>query len=194
MSAASEPFFRAITCRGVRRGLRLERVYWDALADMSKSKACSVGDIIADIHEAGLEGSNSLSSAVRAHVMQHYFETVRLMGDRLKPASVGSIVHVISGPAFTLSITKRILHYNAAFIAFVQGHFAEGNTGEAFRGLALTLDTRIEDVLRQLEVSPNRPVSSGFAIGVSERRVRGKLNIALLPALEEPIVLATIVQ
>lgn len=187
------PVFRAVTCRGVRRGLRLERVFWEGLSEMSRIEGRTIGDLIADMHE-GPENGGSLSSRVRSLVARHFFERCHALERALLPDNIGAIVHAVPSPAFALSEERRILYYNGAFISFLQLRFTGAESADVFRRLALSLDTRIEEVIAQLRSAPGRPVTSGFALGISDRRVRGKLNLALIPNAQVPAVLATILQ
>lgn len=191
--AALVPQFRAVTCRGVRRGLRLEKVFWDGLAEIARADGSTVGDLIADIHD-DLDGSGSLSSRVRSCVADHFVRRSHTLQATLHPDHIGAIVHAVPSPAFALSEGRRILYYNGAFISFLQLRFTGAESADVFGRLALSLDTRIEDVIAKLHETPGRPTSSGFALGISDRRVRGKLNLALIPNARVPVVLATIVQ
>ncbi|MEM9999924.1 MAG: ribbon-helix-helix domain-containing protein [Pseudomonadota bacterium] len=189
----AKPHFRAVMAGGVRRGLRLEQIYWRGLSEISQLRGMTVGDLVAAVHDRTDEGG-SLSSAVRSYVAQHYINRCQEFETRMAADHVAAIVHSIPSPAFALTSSRRIVHYNGPFIAFLQLGFSGPSSQEAFRNLALTLDTKIEDVINELQESRGRPTSSGFAIGIAEKRVRGKLNMALVPSADEPIVLSTIVQ
>jgi hypothetical protein len=77
-------------------------------------------------------------------------------------------------------------------VAFIQTRFNTAEASELLRGLRLTLDTPLEQVIERLRADPTAAVVSGYAIGLADRRMRGQLRLTLAPTSDRTIVVAFI--
>ncbi|MEP1441917.1 MAG: ribbon-helix-helix domain-containing protein [Hyphomicrobiales bacterium] len=186
-----QPHFRAVNSHGVRRGLRLERTYWEYLDAMSQSEGRSVGDIIADI-DLSIPEKGSLSSAVRAFVADRLSNRVEMLEGYLSCELSIATLSASTAPTFILSENKRILHYNRTFVRYVRKHFNEMETSDILKNMALTFDLPTSEIFQTLSNDHNKILTSGFAFGVSERRIRGKVNFVALPRPNKMLVMVFI--
>lgn len=179
------PHFRAINSGGKRRGFRLEGVFWTALDSITKNAGISVADYVSRLsdHKTGESG---LSSYLRASIMHRVLEQHDRLSRRIDSFSSRSIVAACPVPAFIISADKRILFQNSGFLMYLQTRFSGLDSIEALSNLKLTLETPLVDLIDDMRRDSARPKSTGFTIGYGERRMRGRLNMALAPDMDDP--------
>ncbi|WP_127524357.1 ribbon-helix-helix domain-containing protein [Mesorhizobium sp. Z1-4] len=181
--------FRAVTARGKRRGIRLEKIFWEALSEAAKAEGRALSEVVGAAHDS-LPESGNLASALRV-IGTHWMRArLRQLEHATVPENVFALVQASPSPAFALLDDKRIVHYNLPFLHFVQASFVGVEQAELMRGLRLSLDMQLEDVLNKLKDDPKTPVNTGFALGVVGRRVRGQLKAALAPTPDQSMVVA----
>lgn len=188
----SELRFKAVTARGKRRGIRLERIFWDVLSAASKAAGKSMSDMVAMAHD-GLTEDGNLASALRVIGARWQRDRLWRFESATTPERIYAILQACPSPAFVLSEDKRIVHYNLAFLNFVQTSFIGVEQTEVMRGLRLSLDTQLGTLMERLQEDPLVPVSSGFALGVVGRRVRGQLKATLSPTPDQVMIIAFVV-
>ena len=89
-------------------------------------------------------------------------------------------------PAFIISVDKKILFQNGAFLMYLQTRFTGLDNVDALGNIKLTLETPLVDLIEQMKIVNSRPKQTGFTIGYGERLLRGRLSMALAPDLDEP--------
>ena len=188
----AEPFFRAVNAQGTRKGLRLERDFWSLLEMISREENITIGDIVATI-SAGEVDTGNLTSAVRVFVA-HWLNT-RLSGFRelMSPAAVNGLVNACPTPAFALSAMRQLRFQNAAFQRYVRMAMPTEETDQVERKLRLQFDMNMDELLHQLRDDGRPFVPLGFAIGVNDRRVRGRLNAILAPSWDEEMIIGYVI-
>lgn len=180
-----KPHFRAINSGGKRRGFRLEGVFWKALDTVTRSDGVSVADYVSMLNE-GKTGENGLSSYLRASIMQRVLEQHDQLHDRMEKINSKTIVAACPVPAFIISVDKKILFQNGGFLMYLQTRFTGLDTVEALSNIKLTLETPLLDLINEMKRDSTRPKYTGFTVGYGERRMRGRLNMALAPDLDDP--------
>ncbi|MBN9037883.1 MAG: ribbon-helix-helix domain-containing protein [Rhizobiales bacterium] len=188
-----KPVFRAVLSRGERRGIRLEAIFWKTLSVMSASRAETLGEIVARAAAEVPEGGN-LASTLRVLAARWLSGRVGELERLTSTDAAFAIVHASPSPAFVLTVDRRIVQYNQAFLNFLQARLAAADGSDPMRTVRLTLDTHVEQVIEQLAADPKLPVTTGFALGVAERRVRGQLGLVLAPVHSSAMVIAYITQ
>jgi predicted DNA-binding ribbon-helix-helix protein len=183
--------FRAVNAHGERRGIRLERIFWNTLAEAAAAANRSPAQLIGDT-AAAITGGANLASALRVNAARWLVDALAETRQRSTPEMVFAMVQACPSPVFALSVDKKIVSYNRPFIAFIQSRFTAADPAEMLRGLRLTLDTPLEQALASLVRDPAAAVVSGYAIGLADRRVRGQLRLTLAPTAASRIVVAFI--
>lgn len=188
-----EPIFRAVMAQGERRGIRLERVFWKTLSAIAAARKETLGEVVA--HAAGeVPDSPNLASALRVLAARWLSDRNAELRRLTAADSVFSIIHASPSPAFVLSADKRIVQYNQAFLNFLQARLLAAQSPDLMRSVRLTLDMQIEQVIELLAADPKTPVTTGFALGVAERRVRGQLKLVNAPVSAATMVIAFMTQ
>jgi len=180
-----KPHFRAINSGGKRRGFRLEGVFWQALDSVTKSDGMSVADYVSKLNDVKT-GESGLSSYLRASIMQRVLQQHDRLRDRIDRINSRAIVAACPVPGFIISIDKRILFQNSGFLMYLQTRFTGLDNVESLSNIKLTLETPLIDLIDQMRRDSSRPKYTGFTVGYGERRMRGRLSMALAPDMDDP--------
>ncbi|GAB5460380.1 ribbon-helix-helix domain-containing protein [Hoeflea alexandrii] len=180
-----KPHFRAINSGGKRRGFRLEGVFWKALDAVTRSEGVSVAEYISKLNDVRT-GDNGLSSHLRASIMQRVLEQHERLRDRFSKFNSKTIVAACPVPGFIISVDKRILYQNSGFLMYLQTRFTGLDSVEALSNIKLTLESPLIDMIEEMKRDSSRPKYTGFTVGYGERRLRGRLSMALAPDMDDP--------
>jgi predicted DNA-binding ribbon-helix-helix protein len=195
--AASEPSaaggdsaleFRAVTSNGKRRGIKLERVFWDALRSISKEKGLTIGGFVDQV--AATTGAKNLTSAIRVACMNAYVERNDALYALGAPETVEAVLTATPTPAFTLASNRRIVAFNTGFQALVRRQFVGVGNDSGKMDLRLSLDVAVDELLARLTQNRNSPVSTGFILSMGERRHRGQVNVIRVPSRAADLLMA----
>jgi predicted DNA-binding ribbon-helix-helix protein len=188
--AGLQPIFRVVGKAGSRRALRLERVFWDTLRDMARADHSSVAALVEEQAAGEVAKATNLSSAIRVACASRLRDEVESLSKIASLGTVNAMLAACPSPAFALSATKAILSFNQPFQQFVRRQLPFSPTAENKNELRLALDMSLKEVFERLDVTHDRPVSSGFALGAGERRYRGQVNLVRAPVRQPPVLLA----
>lgn len=186
------PEFRVVVHNGQRRGIRLERGFWETLKTIAAERKCTLGALVEEITAAAGEGAN-LSSALRVACLRNANLESAALRRLASIETVKTILLACPAPAFALENTRKILIFNPPFQYFVRRQLPDGLKGDSRADLKLALDLNITDILERLRLNGNLPVASGFAIGVGERRYRGLINTVRAPVPGPELLMAFVV-
>ncbi|MGE0503586.1 MAG: ribbon-helix-helix domain-containing protein [Rhizobiaceae bacterium] len=187
-AADLETEFRVVTSDGIRRGLRLERLFWRTLRERARRDGVTIGRMVADLVAANPSAAN-VSSLVRGACVDWLARENGRLGRLVSKISLGAILSASAAPTFVLSADRRIVAFNAGFQLLVRRQFPEAD-GRVQASPRLALDVPIADIAARLVAEGASPVRTGFAIGLAERRLRGVLNVVRAPSLEGDLLLA----
>jgi predicted DNA-binding ribbon-helix-helix protein len=179
--------FRAVTSGGKRRGIKLERVFWDALRSISKEKGLTIGGFVDQV--SATTTAKNLTSAIRVACMKAYAERNEAMYALGAPETVEAVLTATPTPAFTLAANRRIVSFNAGFQALVRRQFA-GADESAPTELRLSPHVAVDELLARLAQNRNAPVATGFVLIMGERRHRGQLNVIRVPSRSVDLLMA----
>ncbi len=184
-----EPEFRVVVRGGNRRGVRLERFFWNTLKQFTQSRKSTLGQMVEDISHVAPETGN-LTSAIRVACTRWLTEENAELKKLASLRKVNTLLLACPSPAFTLSSSKKILAFNPAFQLLVRRQLPmeQGNQGRL--DLKLALDLSVADIFARLAADSDRPVMTGFVIGAADRRHRGQLNVVRAPVSEAEVLLA----
>lgn len=183
------PVFRAVSTPRQRRGIRLEAIYWEGLKRLAGSDSRALGEVVEEAVDEAPAGTN-LASLLRVRVVRWLFERVRRLESLTHLDAANAIVQASPAPAFALTADKRIVLYNQAFLQLVRSRFLSVRPDVMHKGLRLSLDTQLDQVIASLDSGEARTVTSGFVLGVEGQRIRGTLNMVMAPVHRQSMVIA----
>jgi len=186
--ADTELIFRVVEEGKVRRGIRLEAIYWRVLKEIAEVREKKIGALVGSILAGAPEPANT-TALLRAYCLRWALDALAAERGLTDPAGVGSLVTASPGPAFALKLDKRLLAYNQAFLNYIQANFSDAEAGPASRDLSLSLNVQIAPLIATLKANGNRPVEVGFVVGLGGRNLRGRLNAVLPGTSGQDIVL-----
>lgn len=192
---ATEDFgleFRVVARGGIRRGIRLERVFWTSLRQMSENRKCTIGMLIDEIAEGQTETGN-LTSAIRVACLRGLADENLALRRLASIKTINAILVACPSPAFALSSSKKILTFNASFQQLVKRQLPVAPSDDARQDLKLALDLNVADIFARLDANGETPVASGFVIGAGERRYRGQLSAVRAPVVEPELLMAFVI-
>lgn len=188
----AQPVFRAVSTPKERRGIRLESLYWDVLKSLARSSGRTLGEQIETTVEGSHEVGGNVASLLRVACLKWLVERVARLEAVTAMTTTDAIVQASPSPAFALTADKRILVHNRALLNLIQSRFLAIRPEALQRGLRLSLDVQIEQVIAELTQGSTNTVVTGFALGFDGQRIRGKLNMVLAPVSRQTVIIAYI--
>ena len=192
MDDAAKPEFRVVARGKSRRGIRLERIFWQTAKSIAQRSQTTIGGLVEDISNQSLNSTN-LASSIRVHCLSWMVKRAAHLEALTSTAVINSILMAVPTPAFALGANKKILAFNVAFQNLVRRQFPVTMEAEQRGDLKLALDVNVADLMARLEANGNTAVLTGFAIGIGDRRFRGQLNAVKAPSSDVDIVLGFVV-
>jgi predicted DNA-binding ribbon-helix-helix protein len=181
--------FRAVAFGAKRRGIRLERIFWNVLKELARAKNSPMGALVEDLSKDAGE-INNLASIIRVACLNWLHTQNAELVQLASLQTANSIIMACPAPAFALSSAKKILTFNPPFQLLVRRQLPTLLNDDSRRELKLTLDLNIADIFERLKTNGETPVTTGFALGAGERRYRGQLNAIIAPAKDLEMLLA----
>lgn len=185
--------FRAVRVGDHRRGIRLEQIYWDVLGEITQRDGVSLALYVEEAARRFPDAVN-ITSVLRVLVtgwLRDRNEEMRTLTDA---GRVDALVQACPSPAFALQEDKRIVAYNPAFVNYVQARFSHFSQVLMAKGLRLSLDVQIAELAQALRRAGNKPLRTGFVLGIDDQRLRGQLSTTLAPASDKVTILGYVVQ
>lgn len=186
-----QPVFRAVTTPKERRGIRLESLYWDILKSVAKAGNRTLGEQI----EHTIDGSSkavNVASLLRVACVKWLIHRIAALEDMASLRTTDAIIQASPSPAFALTADRRILLHNRAMLSLIQSRFLALKPDVMQRGLRLSLDVQIEQVIGELTRGSSNTVVTGFVLGIEGQRIRGNLNMVLAPVSRQTVIIAYI--
>ncbi|MFD1747423.1 ribbon-helix-helix domain-containing protein [Rhizobium helianthi] len=188
-SIDAEPRFRAVTSKsGERRGIRLEGIYWDALARVSAETGLSLAELI-DHAVNQLPDNGNLASWLRVLAVKWSISRLAHAENVASSDRLNALVQASPIPTVALTRDKRLRFFNEAFLTMLRQRLSLPNVTQLTRGLRFSVETQIADAIAVLEANPGRPLATGFSVSCGGATLRGQINIALAPDCEQQMVL-----
>ena len=184
----AELVFRGVEDGGVRRGIRLEAIYWQVLREIADARQKKIGALVGALLADAPEPVNT-TAFLRVYCLRWSLDMLASERAITDPSGVGNLVRASPGPAFALGLDKRLIAYNQSFLNYIQARFSYAEAEPVNRDLRLALDVQLSTLVATLKANGNRPLEAGFTVGLGGRRLRGLLNALLAPASGQSIML-----
>ncbi len=183
----SDLIFRAITTRGERRGIRLERIFWDALSDAAVARGITLSALVAETAER-MEGNN-LASALRVTGTAYLRRSLDTTRSLASSARTFLVLNACPTPCFVISAKQEIVNCNRPFVSFVNESFNGTSDSEnLIRRLALALDIEPDTAMQRLRGSD--ALNTGFNLDLEDRRLRGNARLVAAPVVDRDMLIA----
>jgi predicted DNA-binding ribbon-helix-helix protein len=187
-----EPRFRAVTGGGERRGIRLERIYWDGLNRMSEAGGISTGDLVYRTATQMPESGN-LTSLLRVLSFKWALRRLDAVEDVASLANLNALLQASPSPTVLLTQERKIRLFNDAFLTMLRHRLPLiDDVQQMARNLRFSIDTQIEEVLSLLSSNRGKTLNTGFKIGLGVQSLSGQINLALAPVHEAPMLIGYI--
>lgn len=187
-----EPRFRAVTGGGERRGIRLERIYWDGLNRMSEAGGISTGDLVYHTATQMAEAGN-LTSLLRVLSFKWALRRLDAVEDVASMTNLNALLQASPSPTVVLTQERRIRLFNDAFLTMLRHRLPLiDDVQQMARNLRFSIDTQIDEVLSVLSSNRGKTLNTGFKIGLGVQSVSGQINLALAPVHEAPMLIGYI--
>ncbi|WP_117194791.1 ribbon-helix-helix domain-containing protein [Rhizobium terrae] len=184
-----EPRFRAVVARnGERRGIRLERIYWEGLGRMSASGKVTTGDLVQYAATQLPEGGN-LTSLLRVLSLKWALGRLATVEDISSFENLNALVQASPSPTIVLTRDKRIRLFNEPFLTMLRQRLVSEDTSQLLRSLKFSIETQIDDAMETLQLHRGKTLNTGFAISWGRQVLKGQINLALAPAHEKPMLI-----
>ncbi|WP_426232617.1 ribbon-helix-helix domain-containing protein [Pararhizobium sp. DWP3-4] len=183
-----EPHFKAVGGRtGERRGIRLERIYWDGLSQIAAGSGISTADLV-ELAASQIPDSN-LASLLRAISFKWALCRIELLEAKASMANLNAIVQASPSPTLVLTRERKIFLFNDPFLVMLRNRLALNDRSQLKKGLRFLIDIQIDDALRTLNANEGTIIKTGFSIGLNLQTMRGKINIAPAPTHEDSMLI-----
>lgn len=187
-----EPRFRAVVGRGgERRGIRLERIYWDGLGRMSTSGKMTTADLV-HYTASQMPESGNLASLLRVLSLKWALRRLDTVEDISSMANINAIIQASPSPTILLTQEKKVQLFNDPFLSMLRQRLPLSDTAQLTKGLRFSVDTQIEEAIATLRRNKGKTLNTGFTISVGTQTMKGQINLALAPTHEKSMLIGYI--
>lgn len=186
----TRPEFRTLTIEGGRTGVRLERVFWDALSQLSGEIGQKRSRFVSQIVEAANVADINATGAIRSTTVDMLLQEV----ERLKPlrqtsAMVG-LLQAGPAPAFALDQRKRLVQSNPEFLRYLRS--VAGSVGglSVAEAAQLSVERPLDDLFSEL--GPGEIAECGISIRCGNRERRTTVRILMVPPAPSKVLVGYI--
>jgi predicted DNA-binding ribbon-helix-helix protein len=186
-----EPRFKAIAGPGgERRGIRLERIYWEGLSHMSTTGRLTTADIVQ--HAAAQIPEANLASLLRVLSLKWTLGRLAAVEEIASLDNLKAVINASPSPAIVLTRDKRIQLFNDAFITMLRQRLRVADLRMLASGLSFSIDNQMSEVLQTLQANKGKTINIGFSMTCGNNSMKGRINLALAPAFEKSMLVGFI--
>lgn len=179
---AAEQQFRTVTTPDGRAGIRIEKIFWESLTDISVSLGIKRSALVATVIERAKAGNINVASALRSYVaLVQRNENARLKG-LLTTQQVVKLQQLSPVPSFALTRQKRLISANAEFVQYLRGISGDPASAVTPEVAQLSLDRPIEELFEELR-SDGASARCVLTIRVDDRNRRAACKVVAVPPL-----------
>jgi predicted DNA-binding ribbon-helix-helix protein len=187
-----EPRFRAVAGRsGERRGIRLERIYWDGLGRMSSAGKMTTADLV-HYTASQMPETGNLASLLRVISFKWALKRLDTVEDISSMANLNALIQASPSPTILLTLEKKIQLFNDPFLSMLRHRLPMGDAAQLTKSLRFSIDTQIDDAMATLAMNRGKTLNTGFTIAVGTQAMKGQINLALAPTHEKSMLIGYI--
>lgn len=175
-----EPHFRAVGSGAERRGIRLERIYWENMTRIAADTGVSMADLVQRVARRFPDNGN-LASLLRVVTFKWVCNRLESQEDTAVLENLGAIVHASPVPTLVMTRERRIMLFNEPFVNMLRVKFSIEKTNAIAWDLKFLIDAHIDEAIETLNAKRGSVIKTGFSAVLNGRTLRGKMNIASVP-------------
>jgi predicted DNA-binding ribbon-helix-helix protein len=174
------PEFRVINTGNRRRGVRLERLFWQVLADIALARGIRRSQLVSDILDEAGPGADNTASVLRVYATRELELQRRSLVARGEPSFVINLLQAAPVPAFAINRQKRLQQVNPDFIHLlrvVSGNMAQKISADVVH---MSLDIPLDQIFAQFsEGTPT--LQCGYTLTIDNKQRRGRAKVVSVP-------------
>lgn len=169
----TNPEFRTLTISGARTGVRLEKIFWQALDELSNDAGQKRTRFVSQIVEAANNLDINATGAIRSTTVDLLLREV----ERLRPlAQISSMVSLLQAgpaPAFALDQRKRLVQSNPEFLRYLRS--VAGSPGALADAAQLSMERPLDSLFKDLPAGQTTECGISIRSGNRERRTTARI-------------------
>ncbi len=179
LASIMQPEFRTLTTGAGRTGVRLERVFWDALSHLSTEAGQKRSRFVSQIVETANKADLNATGAIRSTTVDLLLQEIGRLRPLRQTSAMIALLQAGPAPAFALDHRKRLLQSNPEFLRYLRS--VAGLSGGA--AIADAAQLSIERPLERLfaELGPGETTECGISIRCGNRERRTTVRILMVP-------------
>lgn len=170
----SVPIFRTVTTVTGRHALRLEGVFWDAIARLATRQGRKTPDMVRELLGAAeIEGTN-LSSGLRSIVVRRLLDEDDRLAPLAAPLAAVKLMQMAPTPSFALDRNKHLVRVNDEFVRYLRTVMVRNGPVEKAQ---LRLDRPAESIFAELESGTAIECGVSIVVDNHERRTQARIVV-----------------
>lgn len=170
------PIFRTVSTPGGRQALRLEAVFWDAIAQMAQQQSRKAPDLVREMLGQSRPAGSNLSSMLRSVVVKRLLDEKERMAPLASSMAVVKLLQMAPTPSFALDRNKRLVRVNDEFVRYLRTVLAKSGPVDKAQ---LKLDRPAELLFAEVEMGT--AIECGLSIQVDNHERRTQARIIIPP-------------
>jgi predicted DNA-binding ribbon-helix-helix protein len=173
LSEITKPEFRTLSIGGGRTGVRLEKVFWQALdalsRDVGQKRTRFVSQIVEDANQLDINATGAIRSTTVDLLLREV--------ERLRPlAQISAMVSLLQAgpaPAFALDQRKRLVQSNPEFLRYLRS--VAGSPGAVADAAQLSMERPLDGLFKDLVAGQTTECGISIRSGNRERRTTARI-------------------
>lgn len=175
----TRPEFRTLTTETGRTGVRLEKIFWDALNTLSAERGQKRSRFVTQIVEAANRADINASGAIRSTTVELLLQEVERLKPLGQPNTLISLLQAGPAPAFALDQRKRLVQSNPEFLRYLRSVAGSIGGAPAADAAQLSIERPLDELFR--EVGAGQVTECGISIRCGNRDRRTRARILMVP-------------
>ncbi|MDB5613742.1 MAG: hypothetical protein JWQ22_1395, partial [Devosia sp.] len=166
------PIFRTFSTSSGRQALRLEAVFWEAIALIAKRQNRKTPDLVRELIGQARPAGANVSSMLRSAVVKRLLDETERLAPLAASMAVVKLMQMAPTPSFALDRNKQLIRVNDEFVRYLRTILAKSGPVEKAQ---LKLDRPAEILFAEVELG--EAVECGLSIQVDnhERRTNARI-------------------
>ena len=182
------PIFRTVLTSSGRQALRLEAVFWDAIALIAKRQNRKTPDVVRELIGQARPAGANLSSTLRSAVVKRLLDETERLAPLAASMAVVKLMQMAPTPSFALDRNKQLIRVNDEFVRYLRTILARSGPVEKAQ---LKLDRPAETLFAEVELGA--AIECGLSIQVDNHERRTNARIIIPPPAPADVLIGFIV-